>query len=617
MAHNSYENSRGVLLAVVASLCLSAAALGEDLQSAVNRVCQGVQGDDAKAAKLVAATAQGEVGEELAIGLLKVAADLAIKSADSATGLQAGIDAMDVLIRKAPSQAAYYRGRLVLLCQEAYRGARPQAKADVASDIVKRMEAAGDAAAGAYRWEDAEGRYAIALRMAGVSGHTQVPLDHKIRMARHFVAALRQVKAAEAAAGAGDKSANGRLGMLYLTDLNDPGRAWTLLKTESGEVLRTCVPLAMKDAGELPGEALIQLCEWYWKSLATKTEDFGREAMFRQARRYAALAQAKAAGAVPPRAPAEPDRIKALDEQLAGYSYVERMLTKVRYLDVLAMTDIDRDAGKGKWKYAESSFLAAGQDNGSLELPVKVEGSYQLSLQLAKTKAARDVYVSFPVGDKQLKLHLAEYNLADWGGGRGASAWQGRQDAPDIWLAQAGGGGGGGGGRGGWGGWGGHAPGGIPGLGRGSGIFMRAALLGVNGQEGSSSVRAIDPQYDKHTWVPYDIDISVKITDAKAAVGVSVAANQKIAWSGDISSINNDDPEPSPITVRFTKAGLAVRSVRLVPRGGAVRYAYDDRPPAMPELPAAAADLTSRAAPATAPSETQPWPLCLGSSSNL
>jgi len=38
-----------------------------------------------------------------------------------------------------------------------------------------------------------------------------------------------------------------------------------------------------------------------------------------------------------------------------------------------------------------------------------------------------------------------------------------------------------------------------------------------------------------------------------------------------------------------------------VPRGGAVRYAYDDRPPAMPELPAAAADLTSRAAPATAP----------------
>jgi hypothetical protein len=572
---------------------LSAAAFGEDLQSALDRVCQGVQGDDAKAAKLVAATAQGEVGEELAIGLLKVAADLAIKSADSATGLQAGIDAMDVLVRKAPSQAAYYRGRLDLLCQEAYRRAKPQAKADVASDIIKRMEAAGDAAASARMWEDAEGRYAIALRMAGVSGHTQVPLDHKIRMARHFVAALRQVKAAEVAAGAGDKSANGRLGMLYLTDFNDPGRAWALLKTESSEVLRTCVPLAMKDAGELPGEALIQLCEWYWKSLATKTEGFGREAMFRQARRYAGLAQNKAAAPVPPQAPAEPDRIKALDEQLAGYSYVERMLAKVRYLDVLAMTDIDRDAGKDKWKYAESSFLAAGEDNGTLELPVKVEGSYQLSLQLAKTKAARDVYVSFPVGGKQLKLHLAEYNLPAWGRGALGAAWS--QDAQGPLLAQAGRGGIG---RGGWGG---YAPGGIPGLGGSSSIWMRAALLGVNGQEGSSSVRAIDPQYDKRTWVPYDIDISVKITDAKAAVGVSVAANQKIAWSGDISSISNDDPEPAPITVRFAKAGLAVRSIRLVPRGGAVRYAYDDRSPAMPELPAAGAALTSQAAPATAP----------------
>jgi hypothetical protein len=588
-----YENSHGCLLAVVASLCLSAAALGEDLQSTLNRVCQGVQGDDAKAAKLVAATAQGEVGEELAIGLLKVAADLAIKSADSATGFQAGIDAMDALIRKAPSQAAYYRGRLVLLCQEAYRGAKPQAKADVASDIIKRMEAAGDAAASAYLWEDAEGRYAIALRMACVSGHTQVPLDHKIRMARHFVAALRQVKAAEAAAGAGDKSANGRLAMLYLTDFNDPGRAWALLKTESSEVLRTCVPLAMKDAGELPGEVLIQLCDWYWKSLATKTEDFGREAMFRQARRYAGLAQDKAA-APAPQAPAEPDRIKALDEQLAGYSYVERMLAKVRYLDVLAMTDIDRDAGRGKWKYAESSFLAAGEDNGSLELPVKVEGSYQLSLQLAKTKAARDVYVSFPVGGKQLKLHLAEYNLPAWGRGALGAAWS--QDAQGPLLAQAGRGGIG---RGGFPGFGRNVPG--VGLGGSSSIWMRAALLGVNGQEGSSSVRAIDPQYDKRTWVPYDIDISVKITDAKAAVGVSVAANQKIAWSGNISSISNADPEPAPITVRFAKAGLAVRSIRLVPRGGAVRYTYDDRSPAMPELPAAGAALTSQAAPATAP----------------
>ncbi len=601
-AQSVYENSRGVLLAVVAWLCLSAAALGgENLQSTLDRVCQGVQGDDAKAAKLVAATAQGEVGEELAIGLLKVAADLAIKSADSATGLQAGIDAMDVLIRKAPSQATYYRGRLELLCQEAYRRAKPQAKADAASDIVKRMEAAGDAAASAYRWEDAEGRYAIALRMAGVSGHTQVPLDHKIRMARHFVAALRQVKAAEAAAGAGDKSANVRLGMLYLTDLNDPGRAWALLKTESSEVLRTCVPLAMKDAGELPGEALIQLCEWYWKSLATKTEGFGREAMFRQARRYAGLAQNKAAGAVQPQAPAEPDRIKALDEQLAGYSYVERMLAKVRYLDVLAMTDIDRDAGMGKWKYAESSFLAAGQDNGSLELPVKVEGSYQLSLQLAKTKAARDVYVSFPVGGKQLKLHLAEYNLADWGGGRGGNAWQGQQqDAQGPLLAQAG--------RGGpvRGGGGGNAPGGIPGLGPRNTIWMRAELLGANRQEGSSSIRAIDPQYDKRTWVPYDIEISVKITDAKAAVGVSVAANQKISWSGDISSINNDNPEPSPITVRFVRAGLAVRSVRLVPRGGAVRYAYDDRSPAMPELPAAVTALPSQVAPTSDSAASQP-----------
>ncbi len=580
--------------------------MGEDLQSAVDRVCQGAKGDDAKAAKLVAATAQGEVGDELAAGVLKVAVDLAIKSADSATGFQAGIDAIDALIRKAPGQATYYRARLELLCQEACRRAKPQARADAASDVMKRLEAAGDVAAGAGRWEDAEGRYAIALRMAGMSGHTQVLLDGKLRMARHYNAALRRVKAAEAAAGTGDTPASGRAGMMYLTDLNDPGRAWALLKTESGEVLRTCIPLAMKDAGELHGEVLSQLCDWYWKSLAPKTEDFGRELMLRQARRYASLAQAKM-GQAAPQAPTGLDRIKAINEQLAGYGYVGRMLAKNRFLDLLAMADIDRDADKGKWKYAENSFLAAGQDDGSLCLPVQVEGSYQLTLQVAKTKASHDVFVSFPVGEKQLKLHLSEYNPSAWG--RGGLGFVGGQDVPGTVLAQAGRGGGGGGrgglpGRGG-GGLGGRLPGGIPSLGGLNAIWMRAELFGVGRQEGSSTARAIDPQYDKRTWVPYDIDISVKITDAKVAVSVSVGDTHKIAWSGDISSISSYDPERAPITVRFSRSGLAVRSARLVPRG-TVRYSYDDQPPALPAFAAEGAS-PSHAAPATsAAAATQP-----------
>ena len=596
-AHGGYARPRGRFLAFAASLCLSAAAMGDDLQSALGRVCQGVQGDDAKAAKIVAAAAQGELGEELATGLLKVAVDLAVKSADSTTGLQAGIDAIDALVRKLPGQATYYRARLELLCQEAYRRAKPQAKSDTASDVMKRLEAAGDAAARAGLWGDAEGRYVIAFRMANASGHTQVPLDHKIRMTRHFIAALSQARIAQAAAGTGDRSASDRLGMLYLTDLNDPARAWALLKTDSGEVVRTCVPLAMKDPGELHNEALIQLCDWYWKSLAPKTEDFGRELMLRQARRYAGLAQNKAGGAAA-QAQTGPDRNKALDEQLAGYSYVGRMLAKNRFLDLLAMTDIDRDADTGKWKYADNSFLAAGQDNGSLKLPIQVEGSYQLTLQLAKTKAARDVYVSFPVGGTQLKLHLAEYSLANWGRG-GLGALRG-QAAEGPLLAQAGRGGGTG-----HGGLGGRWPGGLEGL--RNAIWLRAELLGVSRQAGTSSTRMIDPRYDKNTWVSYDIDISVKITDATAAVGVSVGADQKIAWSGDISSISNDATEPAPITIRFDRAGLAVRSVRLVPRGGAVvRYAYDDRPPSMPGLPAAGAASPSPASPATAPAATRP-----------
>lgn len=554
------------LPAVVTSVCLATIAIAADVQATANRVLEGIASDEAKAAKLVEAAGQDGAGDEFAIGLLRLAIDHAMRSADNSAGLQAGIDALDALGRKAPDQAVYCRDKLALLCQEAYRRAKPESKADAAADVMKRMDAAGDASAAAWLWPDAASRYAVALRMAGLSGHTQVPLDHKIRVAKHFVAASGQLEALRAAGQKGDTSVNGRLVMLYLTGLNDPAKAAALLTPDSGEALRTYVPLVLKDAEELPGEVLNQLCDWYGKSLAAKAEDFGREMLLRRARGYAEKAQAKLSAAP------EQGRIKPLDEQLAGYSYVNRMLARNRNLDLLAMTDIDRDATRGKWKFAENAFVTSGSDDGSLRMPVNVEGSYQLSLQLAKTKAAKDIYVSFPVGDRQIRLHIEEHKLSlldMWRGrnavGRGAPRWD-RRDLERIARSR------------------GIDP---------NALWLRAELSGVNRKEGSWGDRAINPQYDKRTWVPYKIDIAVKVADGKAVVGVSVGAVHKLNWSGNISSLGTENVEQTPITVRFDTAGLAVRSVRLTPRGAAVSYAYEDRPGPVPPAPAAA---TSQAA---------------------
>ncbi len=548
------------LLAAVACLCLPTVTTAVDIQAVAGRALEGVESDSAKAVKLFETAGLADTGDEVAIGLLRLAIDYAMKSSDSEAGLHAGIEALDALGRKAPDQTIYCRSKLDQLCQGAYRRAKPEDQAGVAADVMKRMEASGDAFAADWLWPDAQSRYAIALRMAGLSGHTQVPLDHKARMTRHFVTAFRRLPAMTAAMDKGVEFAGGRLAVFYLTALNAPAKAEPLLVPDSSEALRTYVPLALKNADKLQAEALNQLCDWYSKSLATKVEDFGREMLLRRAKDYAEKARAKLSDA------SGTDRIKPLDKQLASYSYVNRMLARSRSLDLLAMTDIDRDASEGKWQFADNAFVASGSDNGSLKMPVTIEGSYQLSLQLAKTKSAKDIYVSFPVGDRQIRLHLEEHKLWPFGGWGGHKA-DGRKAAGRAGRL-------------------------LDRFARGRGVdpnalWLRAGLSGVGrDEEGSRGDREIKPQYDKRTWVPYKIDIAVKVDDGKAVVGVTVGAVHKLRWSGKISSLAEEDIESTPITVRFTSAGLAVRAVRLSPRGGTVSYAYEDRPVPVPPVPA-------------------------------
>ena len=579
----------GVLAVGWLALGTSAAtvARASDLQSAVETACQGAANDAEKAAKLVSAARAEGVSDDVATGLLKAAMGFAINSADNSAGLQAGIDAADTLTRRSPGQTAYCNARLNALCQVACRRVKPESRGKVASDVMKRVEASGDRAAGEGLWDAADARYAIAFRMAQLSGHTLVALDHKTRMSKHFVVAMRKVKAVESTIDAAGAAAKTRLAMLYLTELNDPNKARALLGPGSSEVLRTCVPLAAKDPKQFPVQVLTQLSDWYAKSLAKKSDGFAQEMMLRQARIYAELAAAKPAAAGES-ADAARQRVKDLDEQLEPFTYVSRTLAKRKYLDLLTITDIDRDGGKNKWRFAEDAFVSEASSDGELKLPAEVDGSYQLILKLAKTKEARDIYVNFPVGSKNLRLHLVEFSgedlkkfLDSLGGGRAQGP-----SLQDVWHGQVRGGGRGGGrGPGLWGGRGGGAnPGNIEDL-----LLLRVVLEGTGEtRKGFGGAKVpddpatggrLDSPYDKLQWAPYDVSISVKVEAGKATVAVAVGSTHKLSWSGDIEAMGFLRPDEMTLGVRYDKASVALRSARLIPRGGQVKYAYEDRPP--------------------------------------
>lgn len=565
------------VLATVAVLLASAPAVGvvsrEDLKAAIDRACRDANNEDERAELLIAAGREPGVDPNLAVALLTAGAESGIKSADTARGLDAGIDALCDLTCRAPAKAPYYRARLNVLCQEAYRRCKADDQPDKAADVMRRIEAAGDKALAAGKWEDAKACYMIGLRMAGLGGRSSVPLENKTRCAAHFVDAVERFERLKAFARAGDKAAAGKLVIHCLTELDDPAGAQKLLAGDSGEILRTCVPLAARDPDGLPNAALSQLSDWYAQSLAGKTDDFGRQLMLRRALHYARLAVSKSGGA----AGQGGDRVEALTRQLDAFTYVNRTLGRLRFLDLMPLIDIERDTTKDKWRFAESTFIASDA-NGMLTLPVEVEGSYRLKLQIAKNKEAKVISVGFPVGGKKLWLRLEEYfpnlldRLRDQRDKRRAEI---RQNALHAQR-------GGGKPTGGWGGRGGGRGGGAPAP---PSLWLRASLRGIEGRDRIATAKPINPQYAKHPWVVYTIEISVKIDGDKATVAAVVGASHKINWQGEIKDINSSPRKGGDMTVWIDDPSIALKSARITLYGGSVRYAYEDRSPDVPAGP--------------------------------
>jgi len=109
--------------------------------------------------------------------------------------------------------------------------------------------------------------------------------------------------------------------------------------------------------------------------------------------------------------------------------------------------------------------------------------------------------------------------------------------------------------------------------------WMRVRLCGLDVRRGPSDAHAIDPQYEKRSWWPVKIDISVKVEGEKAQVQATVGTSHKLSWSGSIKTIGTFSLGGTSPGVGYGSAGVAVRSVRLIPRDSTVTYAYEDRAP--------------------------------------
>ena len=83
-----------------------------------------------------------------------------------------------------------------------------------------------------------------------------------------------------------------------------------------------------------------------------------------------------------------------------------RMLSRYRAADLLALTDLAEDAEDGCWLARKGAAVSMDKPKGKLCFPVNCTGSYRLALTIGKLQEAKDIHITFPVGERTMRLTL-------------------------------------------------------------------------------------------------------------------------------------------------------------------------------------------------------------------
>ena len=85
-------------------------------------------------------------------------------------------------------------------------------------------------------------------------------------------------------------------------------------------------------------------------------------------------------------------------------------LPRGQWVDVLRLVDPVRDAVKGDWSRSGAEISCEVGDTSRLELPLKIDGDYELQVELTRTEGNGDINTFFTVGPHQCMFMLDGYN---------------------------------------------------------------------------------------------------------------------------------------------------------------------------------------------------------------
>jgi hypothetical protein len=308
--------------------------------------------------------------------------------------------------------------------------ADPTARLDALLVEIQEKRLAGSLVEAAALYRQAQG-------MAKAAGDDRAPaiqqaaeaLGHRIRLERRArdvrTMLVRQPENVGVREG---------LVRLYLVNLNDPVRAAEVLKGVEDEDLKKYVPAAARPLEEAPELACLELGEWY-AGLAEAAPDDAKADMYGRSKAYlerfltvheakdmrrvqanvamekvdTALAKLTAPTTASAKARKPQENVNAAEE--TADLPESGVIRPGSWVDVLTAVDPKRHALSGTWERQGGAVVAVGGERSRrLEVPVAVQGSYELHARFERAEGDDGMCFVLPVGSARPTLAFSAHH---------------------------------------------------------------------------------------------------------------------------------------------------------------------------------------------------------------
>lgn len=200
-----------------------------------------------------------------------------------------------------------------------------------------------------------------------------------------------------------DPEANLTVGRYKCLVKGDWDNGLALLAQGNNAALKT---LAAKDLkGAVSSDEQAALGDQWW-DLADKEEATAKKQIQGRAGHWYEKAQPGLSGLTKDKVL---KRLAGIERVAKSHSESSNSIRLNTWVDVLKGVDIKRDSVKGDWKWNGNALTVAAAVEQWLQLPLEVEGGYDLEVVFIRHDTDNDVRIAIPVMARQVALHISAY----------------------------------------------------------------------------------------------------------------------------------------------------------------------------------------------------------------